>query len=96
MSQFTKEDAAKVAKLARIRLTDDEAERYAGEIVQVLDWVEQLQEVNTDDVPQMASASDVSLPWRADRVTDGSIQQEVVANAPEQEYGCYVVPKVVE
>lgn len=88
--------AKKVAKLARIRLSDDEAGVYAGEISSIIDWVETLGEVNTDDVPMLTSVSDVSLPRRADVVNDGGYVDDVLANAPKAEHGCFAVPKVIE
>ncbi len=87
---------AKIARLARIEVTDAEREHFAREISGVLQWVEQLNEVNTDNVPQLASVAAVKLPWREDKVTDGNQQEAVVANAPQSDYGCFVVPKVME
>lgn len=87
---------AKIAKLARIQVTDADKEHYSREISSILNWVEQLGEVNTDGVPQLTSVSDVTLPWRKDEVTDGNQADAVVKNAPAGDYGCFVVPKVVE
>ena len=87
---------AKVARLARIRVTEDEKTHFAKEISGILQWVEQLQEVNTDDVPQMTSVAEMQLRWRTDEVTDGNCRDAVLANAPKQEYDCFAVPKVVE
>lgn len=87
---------AKIAKLARIRVTEEEKTHFAKEISGILQWVEQLQEVNTDDVPQMTSVADMQLRWREDTMTDGNCRDAVLANAPKQDYGCFVVPKVVE
>ncbi len=87
---------AKIAKLARIRVSVDEQEHFAKEINGILQWVEQLQEVNTDGVPQMTSVCDVKLPWREDKVTDGGVQEKILFNAPKSAYGCFSVPKVIE
>jgi len=87
---------AKIARLARIEVTDAEKEHFAREISGVLQWVEQLNEVNTDNVPQLASVAAVTLPWREDKVTDGNQQEAVLKNAPASDYGCFVVPKVME
>jgi len=87
---------AKIARLARIKVTEAEKEHFAREISGILQWVEQLSEVNTDGVPQLTSVSDVKLPWREDKVTDGSQQEAVIKNAPASDYGCFVVPKVME
>jgi len=68
----------------------------AREVGGILKWVEQLQEVNTDGVPQMFGHSGIQLPMRADEVSDGNIQSDLLANAPQAEHGCFAVPKVVE
>ena len=93
---LTAEQVKKMAKLARIRLNGEEIEHFGGEISSILDWVEMLQEVNTDDVPQMTSVENINLPLRADEVTDGNVQEKVLANAPKSSFGCFEVPKVVE
>ena len=89
-------DTQKVAKLARIRLNEGDAEHFTTEINNILHWIEQLAEVNTDGVDQMTSVADLVLPMRADAVTDGGIQAAVLKNAPKADYGCFVVPKVIE
>lgn len=86
----------KIAKLARIRLSDEEVGVYTGEMNGILGWVEQLQQVNTDNIPPMAGVGQYTLRQREDKVTDGGIQEDVLKNAPEAAYSCFVVPKVVE
>lgn len=93
---ITKEQTIKLGHLARIRLSEDEAEHYNKEINNILGWIEQLQEVNTDGIEQMTSVSDMDLPMRKDEVTDGAYQEKILKNAPTNDYGCFVVPKVVE
>lgn len=93
---LSKEQVAKIARLARIEVTEADKEYYAKEISGILQWVEQLNEVKTDGVPQLASVSAVKLPWREDKVTDGNQQEAVLKNAPQSDYGCFVVPKVME
>ena len=90
-----KQAVAKIARLARIAVTEEEKEHFAREISGILQWVEQLNEVNTDNVPQLTSVSAVKLPWREDKVTDGNQQEAILANATN-EHGCFVVPKVIE
>jgi aspartyl-tRNA(Asn)/glutamyl-tRNA(Gln) amidotransferase subunit C len=87
---------AKIAKLARIKVSDEDKDYYAEKISGILQWVEQLNEVNTEGVPQLTSVSNVTLPWRKDVVTDGNQIEAVVKNAPTSDYGCFVVPKVIE
>ncbi len=87
---------AKIARLARIAVSEEEKAHFAKEISGILQWVEQLSEVNTDGVPLMTSVSQVKLPLRADAVTDGNQVDAILKNAPESDYGCFVVPKVME
>lgn len=85
-----------IARLARIRLSEAELPHYAQEVNSILQWIEQLGEVNTDGIAPLASVSEQTLPWRADTVTDGGIQEAVLKNAPSAQYGCFAVPKVIE
>ena len=86
----------KVARLARIRTTEAEAEVLSGELSKILKMIEQLNEVNTDGVEPMTSVIEMKMPEREDAVTDGGIPEKILANAPEQTAGFFVVPKVVE
>ena len=86
----------KVAKLARISVKDAELEPLAQEISGILDWIEQLQEVDVDGVEPMTSAVPMRLKRREDVVTDGQRRDDVLANAPEAREGFFSVPKVVE
>lgn len=85
-----------IARLARIAVREDELPALAGELNTILDWVEQLGEVDTQGVEPMTSAVEVTMKMRDDVVTSGNLQKEVTANAPASEDGFYVVPKVVE
>ncbi len=91
-----KATVARIANLARIAVKEDELEPLVGELNNILDWIEQLSEVDTDGVAPMTSAVDVSLPWRDDKVTDGGYRDEILANAPQTEHGFFAVPKVIE
>ena len=86
----------KIARLASIEVADAEKEHFARELSGILRWIEQLSEVNTDDAPQLASVSETTLPLRKDEITDGHKREAVLANAPASEYGCFLVPKVIE
>ena len=86
----------RIARLARIRITDEEAKALEGELSGILAWVEQLDEVNTDDVAPMTRIADMKLKMRTDVVTDGEKADDIVANAPMTEDHYFVVPKVVE
>ncbi len=85
-----------IASLARIRVPEDELDHLARELDNIIGWVEQLNEVDTDGVEPMTSVADLTLPRRDDDVTDGDYPDRVLANAPDREGGFYAVPKVVE
>jgi aspartyl-tRNA(Asn)/glutamyl-tRNA(Gln) amidotransferase subunit C len=87
---------AHIAALARIRLSEAELEPLANELSRILDWVEQLNEVDTEGVTPMASVAASGLPMREDRVTDGDRRDDILGNAPQQARGFFAVPKVVE
>lgn len=91
-----KATVARIAHLARIRLPEEELEPMAEELSRMLDFVEQLNEVDTDGVEPMTSVAPHTLRQRDDVVTDGGIQDKVLANAPEKVGGFFAVPKVVE
>ena len=91
-----KATVAKIAMLARIHVAEEKREALAGELSNILGWVEQLGEVDTDNVAPMTSVVEMRLPERDDVITDGDCRDDVLANAPETDAGFYVVPKVVE
>ena len=86
----------KVASLARIREPDDRLDALAAELSGILQWIEQLAQVDTDGVEPMTSVVAAKLPMREDVVTDGAMVDKILANAPKAERGFFVVPKVVE
>ena len=91
-----KETVKKVARLARIRMDDSELERLAPQLSNIIGFVEQLNEVNTDDVEPLANVVDIAPELREDVVNDGYCPEKVLANAPEETQNYFVVPKVVE
>lgn len=92
-----KSTVVRIARLARIRVPEAELDALAGELDQIIGWVEQLDEVDTEGVTPMASTADAAgLRWREDKVTDGGQPDKVLANAPETRDGFFVVPKVIE
>ena len=86
----------RVARLARIAVEERELEPLAGELNSILDWVEQLNEVDVDGVEPMTSVTPMALKRRQDEVTDGDRQGDVLQNAPDAREGFFTVPKVVE
>lgn len=101
-----KEAVARIARLARLKVPEEELGALAGELSGILAWIEQLNEVDTTGVEPLASVSDVTLPMRQDKVTDGGIAEKILANAPggavyidptdKNAGGFFTVPKVVE
>lgn len=86
----------RIARLARIKISDADAASLKGELSGILDWVAQLDEVKTDGVEPMTSVVAMTLRQRPDEVTDGGKAAEVTQNAPASEDNFYVVPKVIE
>jgi aspartyl-tRNA(Asn)/glutamyl-tRNA(Gln) amidotransferase subunit C len=92
----TSQQVRHIAKLARIGMSDAEIEALVPEINNILGWVEQLGEVNTDGVEPLATVIDQKMRLRDDAVTAGNIRDEILANAPEAQHGFFAVPKVIE
>ncbi|MFN3514706.1 MAG: Asp-tRNA(Asn)/Glu-tRNA(Gln) amidotransferase subunit GatC [Phenylobacterium sp.] len=86
----------KVARLARIAEPEEKLEPLARELTGILNWIEQLNEVDTDGVEPMTTAVHATLPMREDVVTEGGDPAKVLSNAPKSVGNFYVVPKVVE
>ncbi|HTZ77300.1 MAG TPA: Asp-tRNA(Asn)/Glu-tRNA(Gln) amidotransferase subunit GatC [Stellaceae bacterium] len=91
-----KATVARIATLARIKVPESDLEHLAGELSGILTWIEQLNEVSTEGVEPMASVAEMTLPMREDKVTDGGQPEKILANAPQQALGFFLVPKVVE
>ncbi|ODN71742.1 Asp-tRNA(Asn)/Glu-tRNA(Gln) amidotransferase subunit GatC [Methylobrevis pamukkalensis] len=86
----------RVARLARIKVSDEEAERMTGELNSILGFVEQLDEVDVSGVEPMTSVVAIKMRLREDVVTDGNVPEKVVGNAPVCDDDFFMVPKVVE
>ena len=86
----------KIAKLARISLSEEEANDLLKDMNSILDWVEQLNEVNTDSVEPLANISSSILPQRKDEAKDINSSDEILKNSPDKLEGYFAVPKVVE
>lgn len=88
--------AARVAKLARIKVDEAELPELAQEFGAIMGFIEQLSEVDVEGVEPMTSVTPMRLPRRVDAVTDGDQQGKVLSNAPDAREGFFAVPKVVE
>ncbi len=88
--------AARVAKLARIKVEPEALPALAGEFNTILGFIEQLNEVDIEGVEPMTSVTPQRLKRRADVVTEGGMQDRILSNAPDAREGFFAVPKVVE
>ena len=86
----------RIARLARIRLADEDVAQLQTELGAILGWIEQLNEVDVSGVDPLASVGSATLALREDAVTDGEQTEAVLANAPARSGSFYTVPKVVE
>ena len=91
-----KDTVRRVAHLARIEVAENDLESLSKELSAILDFAEQLAEVDVEGVEPMTSVTPMALKRRADEVTDGGIQDKILANAPDAREGFFAVPKVVE
>lgn len=96
MSRIDIDTARRVAKLARIRVPEDNLPKLADQLSGILDFMEQLNEVDVTGIEPMTSVTPMRLKRRKDGVTDGNIQTRILANAPDAREGFFAVPKVVE
>lgn len=85
-----------IAKLARIAMGDEELARLEPELNNILGWIEQLSEVDTDGIEPLTAVVEQKLRLRDDVVTDGDCRDAVLANAPDAQHGFFAVPKVIE
>ena len=92
----TIDDVRHIANLARLQMSDAEAEKLLPELNNILGWVEQLGEVDTEGVEPLATVVDMALRLREDEITDGDCREAVLSNAPNAQHGFFAVPKVIE
>ena len=91
-----KDIVAKIARLARVRVHESQIEALAGELSNILGWIEQLSELDPEGVEPLTSVTPMRLKRREDVVTDGDMPEKVLSNAPDAREGFFAVPKVVE
>lgn len=90
------ETVKRVAFLSRLKIEEDKLDETKEEFNKILNWVDQLNEVNTEGVEPLVSVNDSNLILRTDEVTEGNQSQAILKNAPQAQYGYFTVPKVVE
>lgn len=89
-------ETRRIARLARIRVPEEDLDVLAGELSAILGWIEKLDEVDVAGVEPMAGAGGAAAPARADKAAEGAGAERILANAPEAAEGHFVVPKAVE
>ena len=94
--KIDKNTTLKIAKLCRVRIEEHETEELSTQLSSILDWVEQLNEVNTDNVEPLSNVSMAKLPLRKDKENSEDKSKDILTNAPEKLENYFVVPKVVE
>lgn len=93
---FDKSEVEKVAQLARLHVSEAEAEEVTARITDILALIDQMQSIDTDGIEPLAHPLDVTQPMREDRVTEADRRDELQELAPEKENGLYLVPRVIE
>lgn len=96
MSQITKETINKVAKLANIKLDSEREELFCSQLTKITNWVEALNEVDTNDVEILNNVHNIDLEMFPDEVEVTNSTEEVLKNAPHVTYNYFAVPKVIE
>ena len=86
----------KIATLSRMKIEENEVEKFSNELSKIINWVEKLNEVDTKNITPITNPSDIKIPFRKDKINDGKIEDKILKNAPEKKAGYFVVPKVVE
>jgi len=93
--QITEQDVRHVAKLSRLKLTDEQVRFFAGQLSHVMDYVDKLSEVDIDGVEPMAHPTDMTNRFRDDSPTPGMPVDDALANAPSSDPPFFKVPKVL-
>ena len=95
-SALNSEQVDKIAQLARLQLSDAEREAYTGQLQNIIELVDQMNSVDTSQIEPLAHPLDATQPMRADVVTESDQRSELMSNAPAQEAGLFLVPRVIE
>ena len=95
MTKISKEEVKKVAKLARLELNEDEINNHAGQLEKILDYIKQLEKINTDNVPCTTRAIEVVNVFRKDEKKEYDNSEELLNLAPSKENNFFKVPKIL-
>ena len=93
---ISKDTILKIANLAKISISEDQIEKFEGEISSILNWVETLNEVDTENIEPMSNSLTNFLQMREDIVNDGEKGSQILSNSPAEDKNFFVVPKVIE
>lgn len=93
---INRETVKKIGTLSRLRIKEQESEKYSESISAVINWFDMLDEVDVSDAPQEVLDTADATPLRADLITDGGVAEKVVSNAKDSKFNMFSVPKVVE
>jgi aspartyl-tRNA(Asn)/glutamyl-tRNA(Gln) amidotransferase subunit C len=85
-----------ISKLSRISVDDEKAKKLAGDMNSIFDFIEKLNELNTDNIEPLTSVAETTLKLRVDEVKSGNIREQVLKNSPDENEDFFVVPRVVE
>ena len=85
-----------ISKLSRISVDDEKAKKLAGDMNSIFDFIEKLNELNTDNVEPLTSVAETTLKLRSDEIKSGNIREQVLKNSPDENEDFFVVPRVVE
>ena len=94
--EIDKKLVKKIASLSKIKIKDDQVDKFSNELSKIITWIDKLNEVKTDNVTPVTNPSNIKIPIRDDKVNDGKIKEKILKNAPETKGGYFIVPKVVE
>jgi aspartyl-tRNA(Asn)/glutamyl-tRNA(Gln) amidotransferase subunit C len=94
--KISKNDVINVAELARLEFKEEELEKFTEQLGNILEYIEQLNDLDTDNVEPTSHVLDIATPLREDKVVEWLSTQEVLKNAPESEDDFFVVPQVIE
>ena len=96
MSQITKQEVERVAKLTRIKIEDSQKEEMTKQLSKTLTWVENLNEVNVDGVEPLVNVHNINLKLFDDKVSMNNSKEDILRNAPAEKYDYFSVPKIIE
>ena len=85
-----------ISKLSRISVDDEKAKKLAGDMNTIFDFIEKLNELNTDNIEPLTSVAETTLKLRVDEVKSGNIREQVLKNSPDENEDFFVVPRVIE